>query len=136
MVAVHGVSINPIAFLVVQPEGVRLLPVNYASTVDKLLDYVPDLFDKANCLVNKMLNDKKAENKMQKTQSVESLKEEKKKTKPEPEEKNTRTRPKRSRNSVAKPSIPEPTVLEYEYDETPEMDNTPDYTSYNDEYDD
>ena len=34
-----GVSINPIAFLVVQPEGVRLLPVNYSSTVDKLLDY-------------------------------------------------------------------------------------------------
>ena len=132
----HGVSINPIAFLVVQPEGVRLLPVNYASTVDKLLDYVPDLFDKANCLVNKMLNDKKTENKMPKSQVAESLKEEKKKTKTEPEEKNARTRPKRSRNSVTKTTITEPTVLEYEYDETTEMDNTPDYTTYNDEYDD
>ena len=130
----HGVSINPIAFLVVQPDGVRLLPVNYASTVDKLLDYVPDLFDKANCLVNKMLNDKKTENKMKKTQMPENINDDKKKTKIE--EKNTRTRPKRNRNTVSKPSITEPTVLEYEYDETPEMDNIPDYTSYNDEYDD
>lgn len=133
----HGVSINPIAFLVVQPEGVRLLPVNYASTVDKLLDYVPDLFDKANCLVNKMLNDKQAKNKMQKPQSAETLREEKKKNKPETEDKNIRTKPKRSRNTATKPTITEPTtILEYEYDETPEMDNTPDYTSYNDEYDD
>lgn len=41
-----GVSINPIAFLVVENDKVRLLPVNHSSCIDKLLDYVPDLFEK------------------------------------------------------------------------------------------
>jgi len=41
-----GVSINPIAFLVVQEKNIKLLPVNHSSAIDKLLDYVPDLFEK------------------------------------------------------------------------------------------
>ena len=41
-----GVSINPIAFLIVENEKVRLLPVNHTSCIDKLLDYVPDLFER------------------------------------------------------------------------------------------
>ena len=41
-----GVSINPIAFLIVENNKVRLLPVNHSSCIDKLLDYVPDLFEK------------------------------------------------------------------------------------------
>ena len=40
------VSINPIAFLVVEEGKVKLLPVNHSSCIDKLLDYVPDLFEK------------------------------------------------------------------------------------------
>ena len=43
-----GVSINPIAFLVVQENIVKLLPVNYTSTIEKLLDYIPDLLEKTN----------------------------------------------------------------------------------------
>ncbi len=50
-----GVSINPIAFLVVQDDKVRLLPVTHDSTIDKLLDYVPDLLEKANNLLVKKL---------------------------------------------------------------------------------
>ena len=41
-----GVSINPIAFVVVENDKVRLLPINHSSCIDKLLDYVPDLFEK------------------------------------------------------------------------------------------
>ena len=41
-----GVSINPIAFLVVENDKVRLLPINHSSCIDKLLDYVPDLFER------------------------------------------------------------------------------------------
>ena len=41
-----GVSINPVAFIIVQEENVKLLPVNHSSTIDKLLDYVPDLISK------------------------------------------------------------------------------------------
>ena len=53
-----GVCINPIAFLVVQDKNVKLLPVNHSSAIDKLLDYVPDLFDK----VNEMMSNKVKEN--------------------------------------------------------------------------
>lgn len=53
-----GVSISPIAFLVVQGESVKLLPVNHSSAIDKLLDYIPDLMEKANAILNKQMNNK------------------------------------------------------------------------------
>ena len=43
-----GVSINPIAFLVVEGDKVRMLPVNHTSCIDKMLDYIPDLFERIN----------------------------------------------------------------------------------------
>lgn len=51
-----GVSINPIAFLVVQDENVKLLPVNHSSAIDKLLDYMPDVIEKVNVFLNKNMN--------------------------------------------------------------------------------
>lgn len=48
-----GVNINPVAFLVIQDKNIKLLPVNYTSAVDKLLDYIPDLMEKVNCFLNK-----------------------------------------------------------------------------------
>lgn len=48
-----GVSINPVAFLIVQNGNVKLLPINHMSAIDKLLDYVPDLFEKVNYIINK-----------------------------------------------------------------------------------
>ena len=51
-----GVSINPVAFLVVNQDGVKLMPINHVSTVDKLMDYVPDLMEKANKIVDKSLD--------------------------------------------------------------------------------
>ena len=55
----HGVSINPTAFLVVQANVVKLLPVNHSNTLDKILDYVPDLIEKANCMMDKCIQNKK-----------------------------------------------------------------------------
>ena len=40
------VSINPIAFLVVEQGKVKLLPVNHSSCLDKIIDYIPDVFEK------------------------------------------------------------------------------------------
>ena len=54
-----GVSINPVAFIVVQEGNVKLLPINYSSTVDKILDYVPDLIEKTNIMMNKIVSNKK-----------------------------------------------------------------------------
>lgn len=55
-----GVSISPIAFIVVQQSGVKLLPVEHSSALDKLLDLVPDLVDKVNYILDKQV--KKFEN--------------------------------------------------------------------------
>ena len=54
-----GVSINPIAFLIVQADIVKLLPIDHSTPMDKLLDYMPDLIEKANCAMNKCIQNKK-----------------------------------------------------------------------------
>lgn len=41
-----GVHLMPMGFLVVSSEGVKMIPVNHCSAIDKLLDYVPDLMEK------------------------------------------------------------------------------------------
>ncbi len=56
-----GVSINPIAFLVVQQNNVKLMPINHTSSIDKLLDYVPELMDKVHCMMNRCIENKKEE---------------------------------------------------------------------------
>lgn len=53
-----GVSINPVAFLVVQEGNVKLMPVDHDSCLDKLLDYVPDLIQKMNEMFNKSIKQK------------------------------------------------------------------------------
>ena len=50
-----GASINPVAFLVVQNNAVKLLPVEHTSCIDRLMDYVPDLMEKANQMFNKKM---------------------------------------------------------------------------------
>lgn len=60
-----GVSISPIAFIVVQANGVKLLPVEHSSSIDKLLDLVPDLADKLSEMLGKTMNGIKL-NKLQK----------------------------------------------------------------------
>lgn len=56
-----GVSISPIAFLVVTPNSVKLLPVDHNSCLDRLIDYVPELMEKLNTTMNKQLQNKKEE---------------------------------------------------------------------------
>lgn len=52
-----GVSINPVAFLVVQGDNVKLMPVDHDSCIDKLLDYVPDLMQKMHDMFCKSMNE-------------------------------------------------------------------------------
>ena len=54
-----GVSLSPVAFLVIQGEMVKLLPVNHSTSLDRLLDYIPDLFEKVNSMMNKSMKNKK-----------------------------------------------------------------------------
>lgn len=57
-----GVSINPVAFLVVQDLNVKLIHINHDSCIDKLLDYIPDLIQKVNDMFNKTINQKEERN--------------------------------------------------------------------------
>lgn len=102
---VLGVTINPIAFLVVQANNVRLLPVNHSSSFDKILDYIPDLLDKTNNMINKCIQNKKAT-------SEQLIKEIKKNTAKVTENKKD-ARPKKE---PIKPKKDE--SYEFEYDET------------------
>lgn len=54
-----GVSLNPVAFLVIQDNVVKLLPVEHSTSLDKLLDYIPDLFEKVSSMMNKSMQNRK-----------------------------------------------------------------------------
>ena len=44
-----GVTINPVAFLVISKDTIKLMPINHTSTLDKIIDYVPDILNKICC---------------------------------------------------------------------------------------
>ena len=41
-----GISINPVAFVIVQKDTIKVVPIEHTSAIDKLMDFVPDLIDK------------------------------------------------------------------------------------------
>ncbi|MBC7766333.1 MAG: GerW family sporulation protein [Hyphomonadaceae bacterium] len=51
-----GISIQPVAFMVVGKDGVKLLPVNHNSPLEKVLDLVPDIVDKINHAVKEKMH--------------------------------------------------------------------------------
>lgn len=58
-----GVSINPVAFLIVNKDQIKLLPVDTAmTTVDRIVDAVPDVITKLNRFITE-----RAEKKQEKT---------------------------------------------------------------------
>lgn len=63
-----GVTINPVAFLVINKENIKLMPINHTSTVDKLLDYIPDILDK---FVKKDKEEEKKEDSKEETPKAE-----------------------------------------------------------------
>lgn len=54
-----GVTINPVGFMVVGKDQIRLLPIDMNTTVDKIIDLVPDLLKKIEELICKKLHDRK-----------------------------------------------------------------------------
>lgn len=46
-----GISINPVAFLIIQDSNVKIMPMSYSSTIDKVLDYVPETIEKLSKIV-------------------------------------------------------------------------------------
>lgn len=115
-----GVSIAPVAFLVVQQNNVKLLPIEHCSAIDRLLDYVPDLMEKANIILNKNIQNKKEEMKNQekiKKQVKEILE------KDELEQQKENNSQVKARPKYTKVHRPEPIDYEYEYDESEESED-------------
>ena len=55
-----GISITPVAFIVIQDSKVRLMQINnYTSSADRAIAMIPELVDK----VSELLQSKKAEEK-------------------------------------------------------------------------
>lgn len=118
-----GVTINPIAFLVIQPDNVKLMPVTHTSGLDKLLDYVPDLFDKINEMFYKKNENKNIENfaKEQQKKSHQNIKENKE-IKKNKNNKNIReSQENKDPQSFEIPNNQD--NYEYEYDETNENED-------------
>ncbi len=123
-----GVSISPIAFLVVSPNNVKLLPVNHSSAIDKLMDYVPDLMEKVNCYLNKTMQNKKEEKKEEAKRMDREHKEAKETIEnlTETIQNASRIRPRRSKmghNQIATNNVQPQVDYEYEYDETDDKEN-------------
>jgi len=120
-----GVSITPIAFLVVQSGTVKLLPVSHSSAIDKLLDYVPDLVEKANTMLNKTIQNKKEEaqrrDKIVEKLDKQTLNHIVKETASKPEQiVNNIIKTKPRKNKITKPQVQS---YEFEYDETIPVEN-------------
>ena len=110
-----GVSINPIAFLVIQSNNVKLMPVNHSSSLDKLLDYMPDLIEKTNNVMNRCIQNKKDE-----TQKImkEMQKRNKESIEKQKEDKETKIKEKIEKK-IEKNNQPDEEInYEFEYDET------------------
>ena len=113
-----GVTINPIAFLVIQGENVKLMPINYSSSIDKLLDYIPDLLDKTNNMISKCVQ-KPKEKVKEDTKDKEQEKSKKiKMDKNRREEDLDESRHIKERIEKTRKPIEEEITYEYEYDET------------------
>lgn len=69
-----GVSINPVAFVIVNKDSIKVMPIEHSSAIDKLMDYVPDLMQRANNIVNKTLEVKKSESSEEKNENEKDKK--------------------------------------------------------------
>ena len=115
-----GVTINPIAFLVIQSNNVKLMPINHSSSLDKLLDYIPDILEKTNNIMNRCIQNKKEEtSKILKEMQKKEQKQNKNKEKAEEklEEKIDKVTEKANQMKTNEDSKDDETY-EFEYDET------------------
>lgn len=121
-----GVSINPVAFLVIEQDKVKLMPVSHSSSLDKLLDYIPELMEKTNSMINKCIQNKADEadkiiNQMKKKSKVVDKENEKKEGKTYEENEEEIATIKKERRG-RKP-INNKLDYEIEYDETIEKED-------------
>lgn len=68
----RGVNISPVGFLVIKEGNVRLITVDTTGPLDKLVDIVPDVINKANDLIKKGTEDKEKVLKISQQEKMEN----------------------------------------------------------------
>ena len=63
-----GVNITPMSFLIINKGNIKLMPVEYSSTIDKLVDFIPDIINKAREMMDNKENNKNNNEKEDKTE--------------------------------------------------------------------
>ena len=53
-----GISINPVAFVLVQKDSIKVVPIEHSSAIDRLIDYVPEFMDKTKMPNNENIKEK------------------------------------------------------------------------------
>ena len=67
-----GVTVNPVAFLVVTKDSVRIMPVsNTMSTVERVIDTMPELMGKFNNFVNDIADRRERKKELKKEKKEE-----------------------------------------------------------------
>ena len=46
-----GINITPVSFMVINNGNIKLMPVEYCSTIDKIVDYIPDAINKIESVI-------------------------------------------------------------------------------------
>lgn len=46
-----GINITPVSFMVINNGNIKLMPVEYCSTIDKIVDYIPDALNKIESVI-------------------------------------------------------------------------------------
>ena len=46
-----GINITPVSFMVVNNGNIKLMPVEYCSTIDKVVDYIPEVINKVEKII-------------------------------------------------------------------------------------
>lgn len=60
-----GVNITPVSFMVINNGNIKLMPVEYCSTIDKIADYIPDVVEKVEKFMANKNNEKSKEKEKQ-----------------------------------------------------------------------
>lgn len=68
-----GVSVKPVAFLVIKNDSIRILPVDVENSYDRLMDYIPQVMDFIKDTFNKISESKNANKEENKQSKVEEF---------------------------------------------------------------
>ena len=111
--------------MVITNENVRLIPVEHSSSIDRLFDYIPDIIEKANNMMNCCIKNKKEQTEKILNQMTKKENKNTKENKHIKVEENIKENVDNVVKKVhrTKESIPDEVSYEFEYAETADEDD-------------